>query len=158
MLRMYHHLNMIEVFQSKYLEVVQCCAYASKSLQWPSPYLISCRFYPQLTQFIWRCFALHGPWEKLTKADKGQQKWTSDCNIEILQHGKWGKQYTWIHISSLDTHNIPQCVENSQVTVGKMDMCAHPEVWVYKKPWRHPDGHQNKTRGLLGHWVTCNKN
>ena len=27
----------------------------------------------------------------------------------------------------------PQCVENSQVTVGKMDMSANPEVWVYKK-------------------------
>ena len=25
------------------------------------------------------------------KVDKGQQNWTSDCNIEILQHGKLGK-------------------------------------------------------------------
>lgn len=73
--RIYHHLNMIEVFQSKYLEVDLCCAYASKT----SPVAISLSYLLSVlpTTPSVHMTLLRVAWT-LEKVDKGQQKRTSE--------------------------------------------------------------------------------
>ena len=124
MQRMYHQWNVIEVFQSKYLEVVQCCAYASKT----SPVAISLSYLLSVlpTTHSAHMTLLRVAWtlEKLTKASK--------IGLLIVTL-KFYSMENEVNMNSHLESRCPQLCWNSQVTVGKMEMSADPEVWAYKK-------------------------